>query len=210
MLCRQLIFVAKLMALSGFFQARREHPTDKTGENDSDEILPDHRFSMSRAHSPCCESERNHCCLLRRLSARYQNRCAEPERYRVSHFKREPNGNVNFRNFLLRICSSWASPQRTRDNPFHDSGSYSFSSHSRSWVILSALRRFRLLLSCTLRRQSVGTRCRTAYPPTMPARPGFATWLWSAPIGCDSIRRLGTEADAADLFGRLQNPGGPG
>ena len=63
-----------------------------TGENDSDEILTDHRFSMSRAHSPCCESERNHSCLLRRLSARYQNRCAEPERYRVSHFKREPNG----------------------------------------------------------------------------------------------------------------------
>ena len=50
---------------------------------------------------------------------------------------------MNFRNYLLRICSSWASPQRTQDNPFHDSGSYSFSSHSRSWVILSASQRFR-------------------------------------------------------------------
>ena len=32
---------------------------------------------------------------------------------------------MNFRNYLLRICSSWALPQGTQDNPFHDSGSYS-------------------------------------------------------------------------------------
>ena len=34
---------------------------------------------------------------------------------------------MNFRNYLLRICSNWASPERTQGSPFHDSGSYSFS-----------------------------------------------------------------------------------
>jgi Domain of unknown function (DUF4158) len=58
---------------------------------------------------------------------------------------------VNFRNYLLRICSSWASPERTQGSPFHDSGSYSFSNHSRSWAILSASQRFRL--PCLAHRQ---------------------------------------------------------
>jgi head-tail adaptor len=46
---------------------------------------------------------------------------------------------VNFRNYLLRICSNWASQQKTQDNPFRGSDSYSFSNHSRSWVIFVRL-----------------------------------------------------------------------
>jgi hypothetical protein len=53
-----------------------------------------HGSSCSHAEGlfpPVCESARNRCCLLRGLLMRYQNRCAEPERYCVSSFKREPN-----------------------------------------------------------------------------------------------------------------------
>ncbi len=47
---------------------------------------------------------------------------------------------------------------------------------------------------------------------TYDASTGAVSPRGSGPLlsGCDSIRRLGTEADAADLFGRLQSPGGPG
>jgi hypothetical protein len=75
--------------------------------------------------------------------------------------------DVNFRNYLPRICSSWASPEKTQGSPFHDLALNPSSNHSRSWVILSASQRFRLLLSRTSPRQSVGTRWMAYQPPTL-------------------------------------------
>ena len=55
---------------------------------------------------------------------------------------------MNFRNYLLRICRSLASPERTQGSTFHDSDSYYFLNHSRSWVIFFASQRFLVPLSC--------------------------------------------------------------